>query len=116
MKTFHHIICSFVLIRHRQAFDSYTKVASLGGATQIAVSTYHLYLRRLNFLGVPAPVLGTVYAIFNLPTLTHSSPVWYSSLTATQRDHFERMQKRACKTILQRSYIAYMEVPNIRVY
>ena len=78
--------------------------------TVTAASTYRLYLlRRLKSLGIPASELTTVYNLFILPKLTYASPAWSTSMTSTQRDQLERVQKRACKIILGPSYTTYEE-------
>ena len=73
-------------------------------------ATYKLYmLRRLKSLGMPQRELGSIFTTFILPKLTYASPAWSSSLSLTQRKQLERVQKRAVKIILGRSYTTYEE-------
>ena len=74
----------------------------------IKSATYRLYLlRRLKSLGFPPTELKYIYSVFILPKLTYASPAWSSSLTNTQKDSLEKVQKRACKIILSTSYTSY---------
>ena len=73
-------------------------------------AAYKLYmLRRLKSLGMPERELGSIFTTFILPKLTYASPAWSSSLSLTQRRQLERVQKRAVKIILGRSYTTYEE-------
>ena len=74
----------------------------------VRAASYKLYmLRRLKSLGTPGKELCTVYSTFVLPTLMYASPVWSSSLTLTQKQRLERIQKRACRIILGPAYDGY---------
>ena len=64
-------------------------------------------LRRLRSLGTPGKELCTIYTTFILPTLMYACPVWSSSLTLTQKQKLERVQKRACRIILGSTYEGY---------
>ncbi|MCP4985945.1 MAG: reverse transcriptase family protein [Colwellia sp.] len=76
----------------------------------VRTASYKLYmLRRLRSLGTPGRELCTVYTTFILPTLTYASPVWSSSLTGTQKQQLERVQKRACRIILGPAYEGYSQ-------
>ena len=76
----------------------------------VRAASYRLYmLRRLKSLGAPADDLKTIYTAFILPKLTYASPAWSSSLNVTQQRQLERVQKRACRTILGTAYISYQD-------
>ena len=64
-------------------------------------------LRRLRSLGTPAEELRGVYLTFILPKLMYASPAWSSSLTRTQQQQLESVQKRACRVILGAAYTTY---------
>ncbi|XP_076033182.1 uncharacterized protein LOC143020617 [Oratosquilla oratoria] len=74
----------------------------------VRTASYKLYmLSRLKSLGTPTSELQEVYKTFILPTLMYASPAWCSSLTLTQRQKLERVQKRACRIILGVEYSSY---------
>ena len=74
----------------------------------VRAASYRLYmLRRLRSLGAPAEDLKTIYTAFILPKLMYASPAWSSSLGITQQRQLERVQKRACRTILGAAYTTY---------
>ena len=76
----------------------------------IRTASFKLYmLRRLRSLGTPAKELCGVYTTFILPSLMYCSPVWSSSLTLTQKQQLERVQKRACRIILGPAYQSYTD-------
>ncbi|XP_045109284.1 uncharacterized protein LOC123503510 [Portunus trituberculatus] len=64
-------------------------------------------LRRLKSLGTPADELKGIYITFILPKLMYASPVWSSSLTYTQQQQLEDVQKRAYRIILGPAYTDY---------
>ncbi|XP_045104600.1 uncharacterized protein LOC123500043 [Portunus trituberculatus] len=64
-------------------------------------------LRRLKSLGTPADELKGIYITFILPKFMYASPVWSSSLTFTQHQQLENVQKRACRIILGPAYTDY---------
>ena len=71
-------------------------------------ASYRLYLlRRLKSLGLPPSELKSIFSLFILPSLTYASPAWSSSLSRTQKDSLEKIQKRACKIILGNTYTSY---------
>ncbi|XP_076055337.1 uncharacterized protein LOC143033740 [Oratosquilla oratoria] len=71
-------------------------------------ASYKLYmLSRIKSLGTPTSELQEVYKTFILPTLMYASPAWSSSLTLTQRQKLERVQKRAYRIILGVEYSGY---------
>ena len=73
--------------------------------TTVRSAAYKLYmLRRLRSLGTPAEELKGVYITFILPKLMYASPVWSSSLTRTQQQQLESVQKRAYRIILGAAY------------
>ena len=73
-------------------------------------ASYRLYLlRRLKSLDFPPAELKEVYTTFILPKLTYASPAWSSSLTATQSNLLEKVQKRACRIIMGPHYSTYQE-------
>ena len=74
----------------------------------IKSASYRLYLlRRLKSLGLPPPELKSIFSLFILPKITYASPAWSSSLSNTQKDSLEKVQKRACKIILGSTYTSY---------
>ncbi|XP_076069730.1 uncharacterized protein LOC143041607 [Oratosquilla oratoria] len=74
----------------------------------VRTTSYKLYmLSRLKSLGTPTSELQEVYKTFILPNLIYASPAWSSSLTLTQRQKLERVQKRACRIILGVEYSGY---------
>ena len=74
----------------------------------VRTASYKLYmLRRLRSLGTPSSELLGVYTTFILPTLMYASPAWSNSLTITQKQKLERVQKRACRIILGGEYDGY---------
>ena len=80
----------------------------------VRAASYKLYmLRRLRSLGARSEDLLTIYTSFILPKLMYASPAWASSLTITQQRQLERVQKRACRTILGSSYTSYQDALTI---
>ena len=76
--------------------------------TTVRSAAYKLYLlRRLRSLGTPTHELRGVYLTFILPKLMYASPAWSSSLTSTQQQQLESVQKRACRIILGPAYTTY---------
>ncbi|XP_076052858.1 uncharacterized protein LOC143032271 [Oratosquilla oratoria] len=74
----------------------------------VRTASYKLYmLSRLKSLGTPTSELQEVYKTFIIPTLMYASPAWSSSLTLTQRQKLERVQKRAYRIILGLVYSGY---------
>ncbi|MPC27934.1 hypothetical protein E2C01_021124 [Portunus trituberculatus] len=81
---------------------------SVGQAAQVRSAAYRLYmLARLKSLGTPTDELKGIYITFILPRLMYTSPVWSFSLTYTQQQQLEDVQKRACKIILGPDYTNY---------
>ena len=77
-------------------------------STTVRSAAYKLYmLRRLRSLGTPEEELKGVYITFILPKLMYASPAWSSSLTCTQQQQLESVQKRACRIILGAAYTTY---------
>ena len=71
-------------------------------------ASFRLYmLRRLRSLGMQPTELTHIYKTFILPKLTYASPVYSSSLTATQLLRLERVQKRAMRIIHNTNYTNY---------
>ncbi|MPC80310.1 hypothetical protein E2C01_074887 [Portunus trituberculatus] len=71
-------------------------------------AAYRLYmLRRLKSLGTPADELKGIYITCILPKLMYASTVWSSSLTCTQQQQLENVQKRACRIIIGPAYTDY---------
>lgn len=52
--------------------------------------------------------LVSIYTGYIRPTLEFAAPAWHSSLTQDQSDDLERIQQRACRTILG-GYSSYTE-------
>lgn len=57
-------------------------------------------LRSLKKFGFDMDELLVVYKSYLRPVLEYAAPIWHSSITSKQRHEIERIQKRACKTIL----------------
>lgn len=71
-------------------------------------ASFKIYmLRRLRSLGTPTEELRGVYLTFILPKLMYASPAWSSSLTLTQQQQLERVQKRAFRVIMGPAYRDY---------
>ena len=66
-------------------------------------------LCRLKKFGVKDPELVSIYTGYVRPVLEYAVPVWHSSLTASQSNSLERVQKRASRIILGQRYIGYTE-------
>ncbi|MPC66576.1 hypothetical protein E2C01_060725 [Portunus trituberculatus] len=67
------------------------------------LTAYRLHmLCRLKSLGTPNDELKGIYITFILPRLMYASPVWSSSLTSTQLQQLDDVQKRAYRIILGR--------------
>ena len=49
----------------------------------------------------------TVYSCYIRPVLAYACPFWHTSLTETQTDKIEFVQKRALRIILGRNYTSY---------
>lgn len=74
----------------------------------VRAASYKLYmLRRLRTLGASAAELCSIYTSFILPKLMYASPARSSSLTLTQQQQLERVQKRAFRVILGPDYHTY---------
>ncbi|MPC86129.1 hypothetical protein E2C01_080945 [Portunus trituberculatus] len=58
-------------------------------------------------MGTPTDQLKAIYLTFILPRLMYASLVWSSSLTSTQQQQLEDVQKRACRIILGPAYTNY---------
>ncbi|XP_050713416.1 uncharacterized protein LOC126996704 [Eriocheir sinensis] len=92
---------------HHLQVVQFTKLLGITVDNQLHVSnavraaSYKQYmLRRLRTLGAPAAELCSIYSSFILPKLMYASPAWSSSLTLTQQQQLERVQKRAFRVIL----------------
>ncbi|KAI8513803.1 hypothetical protein Bbelb_081270 [Branchiostoma belcheri] len=64
-------------------------------------------LRRLKSFGLPVVDLITVYCGYVGPILEYGAPVYHHNLTREQSATLERVQRRACRTILGRHYTDY---------
>ena len=64
-------------------------------------------LRRVAGFGATKQDLKEIYFLFVRSHLEQSATVWHSSLTQENRDDLERVQKTACKVILQDKYKSY---------
>ena len=91
-----------------------TVQSNLGWQTHInnivTKASRRLYmLSRLRRFGVPAEDLVSVYMGYVRPACENAAPVWHGSITASQTNQLERIQKRACRIILGSGYDSYTE-------
>ena len=66
-------------------------------------------LRSLKRFGFSQDELAIGYKTYVRQALEYCDVVWHSSLTCKQSDDLERIQRRACKTILGHQYNSYSE-------
>ena len=66
-------------------------------------------VRTLKRFGFDCNELKTVYEGYVRSTLEYADVVWHSGLTNKQSDDIEKIQKRACRTILGHSYLSYTD-------
>ena len=64
-------------------------------------------LRTLKRAGFDRNELQIVYGGYVRPVLEYADVVWHSSITSKQSNGIESIQKRACMTILGKSYISH---------
>ena len=64
---------------------------------------------KLVDFSVPEEDLVTIYVLYIRSLLEQSCQVWHSGLTLENITDLERVQKTACKVILQESYSSYSE-------
>ena len=64
-------------------------------------------LRKVAEFGTPQEDLKTIFILFVRSLLEQSATVWHSSLSQENIDDLERVQKSACKVILQEKYRGY---------
>ena len=64
-------------------------------------------LHKLLEFSVPTEDLITIYVLYIRSILEQACQVWHSSLTLENTTDLERIQKTACKIILQDSYSTY---------
>jgi len=64
-------------------------------------------LRTLKKFGFTQDELTIVYKSYLRPVLEYAAVVWHPSITSKQSNDIERIQKRACKTILGFNYTSY---------
>ncbi|KAI8498388.1 hypothetical protein Bbelb_235900 [Branchiostoma belcheri] len=64
-------------------------------------------LKRLKKFNLPEGDLVAIYIGYVRPILEYAVPVWHSGLTKRQSDQLERLQKRACRTIMGKDYCGY---------
>ena len=65
-------------------------------------------LRSLRRFNIPLIDLITVYSGYIRPVLEYGTPVFNGSLTKTQENQLEMIQKRAFKIMLGSTYTSYM--------
>ena len=66
-------------------------------------------LRTLKRFGFTPEELKVAYSGYIRPILEYADVVWHSGLTARQCNEIEAIQKRACRTILGRQYLSYVD-------
>ena len=64
-------------------------------------------LRRIVKFSDDKQELKNIYILFIRSILEQSAPVWHSGLSVENIEDFERVQKSACKLILQQNYTDY---------
>ena len=69
-------------------------------------------LRKVAEFGTPQEDLKTIFILFVRSLLEQSATVWHSSLSQENIDDLERVQKSACKVILQEKYRGYKNALN----
>ena len=69
-------------------------------------------LRKVAEFGTPQEDLKNIYVLFVRSLLEQSATVWHSSLSQENIDDLERVQKSACKVILQEKYRGYKNAFN----
>ncbi|MPC73039.1 hypothetical protein E2C01_067355 [Portunus trituberculatus] len=70
-------------------------------------------LGKLKSLGMLADKLNGMHLIFILPKLMYASPAWSSSLSSTQQQQLDNMQKEASRVILSPAYTNYNDALTI---
>ena len=66
-----------------------------------------IILRNLIEFPVPIKNLVLIYSQFIRVILEFNSNVWFSSITKEESSDLERVQRNACKLILQNEYVGY---------
>ena len=66
-------------------------------------------LRSVKKFGFDHDELLTGYKSFVRPIIEYGDVVWHSGLTSKQSNDLEKIQNRACKTILGINYNSYRE-------
>ena len=69
-------------------------------------------IRSLIKFSVPIDDLVLLYCQFVRTILEFNSNVWFSAITKDEEDDLERIQKTACKLILNRNYHSYEDAIN----
>ena len=64
-------------------------------------------LRTLKKFGFSREELAIVFKSYLRPILEYAAVVWHPSITLKQSNDIERIQKRACRTILGHNYFSY---------
>ena len=70
-------------------------------------------LRSLKRFGFVQNELEVVYKCYVRPVLEYGDVVWHSGLTSKQIADLERIQKRACRTILGRQFTSYADAVSV---
>ena len=66
-------------------------------------------LRSLKRFGFDQDELSIVYKSYVTPVVEYADVVWHSGLTCKQSGDIERIQRRACRTILGHQFTTYSE-------
>ena len=66
-------------------------------------------IRRLCQFGVPVSDLSHIFILYIRSVLEYNCCVWNFDITKAEENDIERVQKVACKIILQDSYSSYEE-------
>ncbi|CAH1258207.1 Hypp1975 [Branchiostoma lanceolatum] len=66
-------------------------------------------LRKLKAFRLPTEDLVTIYTSYVRPVCEFAVPAWHPGLTQAQRNQLEKIQRRALRTILGKSYTHYAD-------
>ncbi|KAI8485690.1 hypothetical protein Bbelb_365240 [Branchiostoma belcheri] len=67
------------------------------------------FLCRLRRAGLPPDDLCAIYCGYVRPLLEYAVPVWNAALNIRKVNRLERVQKRACRIMLDRHYTTYVD-------
>ena len=68
-----------------------------------------IILRKLNEFDIPIQDLVQIYCLYVRSIIEFNACVWFSLITEEEKKDIERVQKIACKILLNKSYTSYSE-------